>query len=138
MVTGASISDDVRRFVLTSIPSVPYLEAMLLLRNEAAWTWDGKALAQRLYMSEKAAGALLCELHAAGVLDVADVVLDASQPDPASSYRYAPVSAELRQMIDRLAEAYSKHLVEVTNLIHSKTSKKAQQFADAFKLRKDS
>lgn len=137
MVTGASISDDVRRFVLTSIPSVPYLEAMLLLRNEAAWTWDGKALAQRLYMSEKAAGALLCELHAAGVLDVAGV-LDASQPDPASSYRYAPGSAELRQMIDRLGEAYSKHLVEVTNLIHSKTSKKAQQFADAFKLRKDS
>ena len=40
-------------------------------------------------------------------------------------------------MIDRLAEVYYQHLVEVTNLIHSKTSKKAQQFADAFKWRKE-
>ena len=40
-------------------------------------------------------------------------------------------------MIDRVAETYTRQLVDITNLIHSKTSKKAQQFADAFKWRKD-
>ena len=40
-------------------------------------------------------------------------------------------------MIDQLAEIYAKNLVEVTNLIHSKIGKRAQQFADAFKWRKD-
>jgi hypothetical protein len=44
----------------------------------------------------------------------------------------------LRERIDRLADLYSTHLVEVTHLIHSSLDRKAQQFADAFKWRKDS
>ena len=39
--------------------------------------------------------------------------------------------------IDRLADLYATHLVEVTHLIHSSLDRKAQQFADAFKWRKD-
>jgi hypothetical protein len=62
----------------------------------------------------------------------------AAKSPETSLYRYYPNSEELRQMIDRLAETYTKNLIEVTNLIHSKTGKKAQQFADAFKWRKDS
>jgi hypothetical protein len=38
---------------------------------------------------------------------------------------------------DRLADLYATHLVEVTLLIHSSLDRKAQQFADAFKWRKD-
>ncbi len=124
------IPDDVRRFILTSIPSVPYLEAMLLLRNEPGHPWDSKRVAQRLYMSEKATGDLLSELHAAGVL----AVIEESVP----SYRYHPASEDLQQMIDRLAATYAVHLIDVSNLIHSKIGKKAQHFADAFKWRKDS
>lgn len=136
MTTGANIPDDVRRFVLTSIPSVPYLEAMLLLRYEMGVGWDCVSLAQRLYLTEKAADILLTELQEAGVLSpVAHHSVPSSETR--TSYVYAPSSDELRQMIDRLAEIYYQHLVEVTNLIHSKTSKKAQQFADAFKWRKE-
>lgn len=36
-------------------------------------------------------------------------------------------------MVDRVAEVYTTSLVEVTNLIHSKLSKQAQEFGDAFK-----
>lgn len=129
-MTREPIPDDVQRFILISIPSVPYLEAMLLLRNHADRDWDAKQVAQRLYMTEKAAAELLFELHGAGVLHAA------AQEVP--SYRYRPISEELAQMIDRLAQTYSSNLVEVTNLIHSKISKKAQQFADAFRWRKDS
>ena len=129
-MTREPIPEDIRRFILTSIPSVPYLEAMLLLRNEPAQSWDSKKVAQRLYISEKAAGELLSDLHTAGV-----VVVTAHK---APFYRYHPSSDELQQMINQLAEAYAKNLVEVTNLIHSKTGKKAQHFADAFKWRQDS
>jgi hypothetical protein len=124
------IPEDVRRFILTSIPSVPYLEAMLLLRDESGRAWDSKRVAQRLYMSEKAAAELLSELHAAQILSV--------EEERAPAYRYQPAADDLRQMIDRLAAAYATNLVDVSTLIHSKTSKKAQYFADAFKLRKDS
>ena len=130
MVTGSLIADDVRRFVLTSIPSIPYLEAMLLLRAEDTVDWNGAMLANRLYLSEKVAASLLAELHDAGILS----------HDPASPgrYRFAPTSEGLRQIIDQVATAYSTQLVAMTNLIHSKSGRKAQQFADAFKWRKDS
>lgn len=129
-MTREPIPEDVIRFILTSIPSVPYLEAMLLLRHEAAESWDSKKVAQRLYISEKAAGELLSDLYAAGVVMV-------TEHDP-PFYRHHPGSDELQQMINQLAEAYAKNLVQVTNLIHSKTGKKAQHFADAFKWRQDS
>ena len=122
MATGAPFTDDVRRFILTSIPSVPYLEAMLLLREHPDIEWNSPTLAQRLYLSEKAAADLLSALHAAGVIQQAS-----------TGHRYAPVSDDLREKIDHLAEVYSSHLIDVANLIHSKTNKKAQQFADAFK-----
>ena len=67
MPGGPPLADDIKRFILTSIPSVPYLEAMLLLRNQADEPWDSVRLAQRLYLSDKAAAALLDELHQAGV-----------------------------------------------------------------------
>lgn len=129
MTAGPHIPDEIRRFILTSIPSVPYLEALLLLRNEADVAWEAKGLARRLYLSDKAALALLTELHASGVLHLVD------QEPP--RYRYSPNDESLREMIDQLADAYARQLVEVTNLIHSKTSKKAQHFADAFKWRKE-
>jgi hypothetical protein len=86
-------------------------------------------VAQRLYISEKAATELLVELSAAGFIVVTE--------SETAFYRYHPRSDELREMIDRVADTYAKSLVGVTNIIHSKTGKRAQQFADAFKWRKD-
>lgn len=121
------IPEEVKRFILTSISSVPYLEAMLLLRGNADQSWSAMETAQRLFVSEKTANDLLSALHAAGVL----VEFGNAQ------YRYQPRSDALFQMIDRVADCYSRHLMPVTHLIHSKTDKRAQQFADAFKWRKD-
>lgn len=124
-----AIPEDVSRFILLAVPSVPYLEAMLLMRGENALPWDAKRLAQRIYVSESAAQNLMSALHAAGVISPI-------APD-ARSCEYKPQPG-LDDMIGRLAEVYAKNLVGVTNLIHSKTNKKAQQFADAFIWRKDS
>jgi hypothetical protein len=128
-MTRKSLPDDLTRFVLTSIPSVPLLEAMLLLRNEPADEWDAKRLAKRLYISERAASQLLDEMHAAELIGIGN--------DAAPSYRYGPAAESVREIVDRLADAYAVNLVEITNLIHSGSAKKAQRFADAFRLRKD-
>ena len=125
-----SIPEDVRRFVLTSVPSVPFLEALLLLRVDPACQWDGRTLASRLYIRERVAQDLLDALCTAGMA--------APCPAPAQSQVcYAPASALLRARIDALAEVYARQLVDVTHLIHSSLDRKAQQFADAFRLRKD-
>jgi Mn-dependent DtxR family transcriptional regulator len=125
-----NIPQEVMRFILVSIPSIPYLEAMLMLRKETQQPWDCTRLARRLYVGEKPAADLLSELHAAGVLGVVG--------EDKPLYRYQPQTPELAQMIDRVAAVYARNLVEVTHLIHSKTSKNAQLFADAFIWRKDS
>jgi hypothetical protein len=122
--------EDLRRFVLTSIPSVPFLEALLLLRAAPTQQWHADALARRLYVSERTAQTLLQDLCRAGMATPC--------PEPhADCYEYQPVSSQLRERIDALADLYARHLVEVTMLIHSSLDRKAQQFANAFKLRKD-
>lgn len=124
-----AVPDDIRRFVLTSISSVPYLEAMLLLRSAPDTPWDATQVARRLYIAEKSAGELLSALHAANVVR-------ATTGNP-PAYVYEPASDDLRNVIDRLADVYAARLKEVTNLIHSRIEKQAQQFADAFRLRQE-
>ena len=127
----AELSDDIRRFILTSVPSVPYLEAILLLRTDPDVHWDVRRLATRLYVAERQAAELLTALTAAGVAS-GEVQGDMTL------FRYAPATTELRERLDGLAQAYSTNLVGVTDLIHCRIDKRAQQFADAFRLRKDS
>lgn len=124
-----SVPESLRRFILTSVESIPYLEAMLLLRKEPRLPWDSRRLARRLYISDKKAADLLQALLAAGLL---------AQTEAAEGcYCYRPVDPELGDMVDSLAEIYVSHLVEVTNLVHSTIDKKAEKFANAFIWRKD-
>lgn len=118
---------DVRRFILTSIPSVPYLEAVLLLRAEPDQPWDASRLARRLYVGDRTAADLLDQLTHAGVAEAKEGV---------PGVTYGP-GTELRTLIDRVANAYTTDLVAVTDLIHSRIDKRAQQFADAFRFRKE-
>ncbi|MBZ2209692.1 hypothetical protein [Massilia soli] len=126
-----AIPEDIRRFVLTSIPSVPHLEALLLLRA-APGPWSTAEVAERLYLGEKPATGLLDDLCQSGM------AVAATTEGAQARYHYQPVSEFLRETIDSLADFYARHLVDVTHLIHSKHDRKAQQFADAFKWRKDS
>jgi DNA-binding IclR family transcriptional regulator len=123
-----AIPDDLRRFILTSIPSVPYLEAILVLRSDTATAWDAPTLARRLYLPEPAAAGLLQAMKAAGIVE---------QEAGATAYAYRP-GPELGALLTRLAALYAAELFGVTELIHSKVDRRAQQFADAFRLRKDS
>lgn len=124
-----SIPDKVKRFIWLHVPSVPYLEAIVLIRGTPEKSWDSKEISQRLYLGDNTAKALLAELCAGGVL-----TFDEHTP---ARFRFQPNTEELAQMIDLLLPIYAKNLVGVTNLIHSKLNKKAQQFSDAFLWRKD-
>jgi hypothetical protein len=130
-MANSSIPEDLRRFVLTSIPSVPFLEALLLMRAGLSQPWRRETLAARLYLREKVAESLLAELCAAGMAEPCP-------PPDSDACCYRPESEALRARIDLLAEMYATHLVEVTQLIHSTLDRKAQQFANAFTWRKDS
>lgn len=110
---------------------MPFLEALLLLRANPHQQWSGEMLARRLYTSERTALGLLDELCRSGMAS-------ACPPPHELCYCYAPATDALRERIDELAEHYARYLVDITNLIHSTLDRKAQQFADAFRLRKES
>ena len=125
------IPEDIRRFVLTSIASVPHLEALLLLRGARGRDWSAQKVAERLYIGEKVAARLLDELCRSGMAAPCPLA------NGAACYRYQPASPALGATIDALADLYARRLVDITNLIHSSLDRKAQQFADAFLLRKE-
>ena len=129
-MAALTMPDDLRRFILTSIATVPHLEALLLLRAEPQRDWDGEAVAKRLYVVERTARSVLDELSKIGALALSD-------SGQGLRYRYQPRPVELAQLVDRLAAAYATNLVGITELIHSHMDRNAQQFADAFTWRKD-
>jgi hypothetical protein len=125
----SSLSADLRRFILTSIPSVPHLEAALLLHALPGQGRTATEVALRLYVPQRVAEDVLKTLCAGGILRCDD----AAEP----RYRFEPGDAALDPLLDELARTYADDLVGVTRLIHDATQKQAQRFADAFRLRKD-
>jgi hypothetical protein len=119
------IPADLREFILKYIDSVAHLEALLLLRANPQASWDVSTTAKRLYTTEQQTSEVLDRLCADGLVSSKD-----------ETYRYEGHPAELRVMVDRPADPYSRHLIPITNMIHAKP-RRIREFADAFKFRKD-
>lgn len=117
------ISDAVRRFVLTSIPTVPHMETLLLLWREPALEWRSEDIAKRLFVGPAVAESLAVDLCQADLFERdGESKVFRCRRDP-------PSLAALLTAVDR---AYNRHLREVTGLIHSNVDRKAARFAQAF------
>ena len=125
MTADEIVPSDVRDFIVSHIDSIAQLEALLLLRATPNELWDGAKAARRLYVSEPECNEALARLCAQGLLKRID-----------ESYCYADVAPELSNMVGRLAQAYSRHLIPVTNIIHQKP-RRIREFANAFKFKKE-
>jgi hypothetical protein len=122
------IPDEVRRFVQTTILSVPFAEALLLFLASEGGELETRAVARRLYIAEGAASALVDQLRAAGIVEPGAT---------ADRHRFKPHDGEHERLLRLAARYYTTHLIEVTELIHSATARNARRFADAFKIRKE-
>lgn len=123
------IPANVQQFILKRIDSVAHLEGLLLIRREPTHSWTDEALAKRLYINSNQAAAILSRLWTDGF-----VISRSTKP---LTYTYQPRTPELEQMVDLVADVYARYLVPVTNLIHAKPKSRVQEFADAFKLKKE-
>ncbi len=124
------IPAELRSFLLR-LPSIPYLEAIVLLHRSPNEVWKIKALATRLYVPERMVSRIMSDLCSSGICRCANGYTD--------KFLYRPESESLNNLISSLADYYSKNLIEVTNLIHAgnNSQEKAQEFANAFIWRKD-
>jgi hypothetical protein len=121
------IPQDVRRFILLNIDSVAQLECLLLFHGRPGWQADINAVAALLYIPEPEASLILDHLTDRAFLS----------KNTDKKYLYQPGSPDIAESLNRLAEIYSKYLVPVTNLIHSRSKNRIQKFADAFRIRKE-
>jgi Mn-dependent DtxR family transcriptional regulator len=117
------ISDAVRRFVLTSIPTVPHMETLLLLWREPNLTWPAEDIAKRLFVSPALAESVADDLCQADLFEYS------GNPKHYRCHREPP---SLAQLLTDVEAAYNRHLREVTSLIHSNVDRKAARFAQAF------
>jgi len=123
------IPEAVKRLILDKIDSVAEMESLLLLRSEPDHDWEAEEVAARIYVGDSEAARLLETLSARGFFSRGEN----------GSFHYRPVTDELRDTVEVLADTYRTRLIPVTKLIHSKSSSGSslQKFADAFRLRKD-
>jgi hypothetical protein len=121
------ISDSVRRFLFTSIPSVPHLETLMLLWREQERAFLVDEIASRLYVSVDAAKALAEDLARAELL---------GGEDDGARYRVRTEPPELHALLQELDRTYSCQVRAVAELIHSNVDRKAHRFATSFYWRK--
>ncbi len=124
------IPDELRSFILR-LPSIPYLEAIVLLHRSPNEVWKNEALAAQLYVPQRMALRIMSDLCSSGICCRANGYTD--------RFVYRPESESLNNLISKLVDYYAKNLIEVTNLIHAGTNsqEKAQEFANAFIWRKE-
>jgi hypothetical protein len=123
-MTDDIVAADIKEFILAHIDSIAQLEALLLLRADPDKLWDAATTARRLYIGEREGREILARLGAEGLIS-----------RERDGYRYAPV-ADKAALVDRLGEAYARHLIPITNIIHQRPGR-IREFADAFKLKRE-
>lgn len=129
-MSSSNLSNELRRFI-NSIASIPHLETMLLLQQHPGQVWNLTSIAQRIYVSQAQAGAMMEDLCNAGICKTVS--------GDTGEFVYSPAFPELEKLIDQLAEYYPRNLIQVTNMIHAKSAsgQRVQMFAEAFKFLKD-
>jgi hypothetical protein len=117
------------QFIVDHLQTVPHLEALLLIWQNASTQWTADLLAARIYVSPGTGRQILEDLQRQGIVRAAETA--------EVTYVYEPGWDSQRQLLPRLANLYRRQLVQVTKLIHSRGSSSVREFARAFQIKKD-
>lgn len=123
------ISEEVGRFIVEKIDTVPHLEALLLLWESAPRSWSAEELAVRVYVPVERAHSIL--------QDLTRLRLAKADSDSHERHLYDGSWDEAGEMMQKVGATYRRQLVRVANLIHSKASPAVREFARAFQFKKD-
>jgi hypothetical protein len=124
------ISDEeVFRFILHQMETVPHLEALLLLWRKRPKGFTGTELSAQLFVDAGAVNGIVKDLQRRELI--------AAAPGVSGEYRYEAKSPYTDALMQALSDMYSRELIKISKLIHSKTPSAAHDFARAFKFTKD-
>lgn len=126
---SGELPEDVLRFIERRIDSVPHLESLLLLWENPAARWSDIEIAARVYVSREQAQGILQDLARHGLIAASGGVPE--------SYSYNTAWDE-QKLMNRVADSYRRHLVDLAGLIHAKAGSQAvRDFARAFQFKNE-
>nr|WP_246501098.1 hypothetical protein [Azospirillum rugosum] len=111
----------------SSIRTVWTLEILLLLRRDAGRAWNAEELIRESRSSTVIVQEALTNLQQSG--------LAADEPD--GRVRYQPASPAFESWVGEIASAYAAQPTAIVKALRSVSSDKIQNFADAFRFRRD-
>ncbi len=115
---------EVENFIEDQIDSVPQLEALLLIWKTRPKVWSPVETARSLFVSPPEADRILSELVQKGLVNQREGYFCADDP-------------EKDRLMGFVADAYSRDLIRVSRMIHSKGPASVREFAKAFRLKKE-
>jgi hypothetical protein len=113
--------EDLYRFILLEIGTVPHLEALLLLWRNCPRSYSEAELATLLFVNAATARTIAHDLGDSGLI-----------ANEEGRYRYDSNQTRKNALLEALADLYRRELINITKLIHSKKSSAPGKFARAF------
>lgn len=129
MHAGVPDRQQVDRFIVDEIDSVPQLEALLLFWNSRPKAWSCESMAKALYVSHEISRDILTHLAQRHLI----VEVEGSRGE----FALNADSDEKERLLASLDAIYRRELVRISNMIHTKASRGVRDFADAFRLKKE-
>jgi hypothetical protein len=120
-------SDDATAFIRAAIRSVWALEALRCLRAQKSRTWSATALTLELRASELVIQEVLATFRSIGLLTA----------EADGGVRYGPASPELDAVVGEIVAEYERRPIAVMKEIYATETSKIQDFANAFRLKKN-
>jgi len=129
MPNGFPSREQIDRFLVDEIDSVPQLEALLLIWRTRPCQWSSTEIAEELYISSESAASELDHLLHHGLLTPSS--------DRPNYYLLNLEPENRQQLLASLEELYRRELVRISNLIHAKAPRSMRDFASAFRFKKE-
>jgi hypothetical protein len=126
-VSEVAIPEDVRQFLIRHIQSIAQLEILLLLYSAPERSWTiGDAYKVVLSNQELVEKTLerFCRLGLA-------------RKSETGTYQFSPASDQVRALVTRLATLYRERQGRIIQAIYEAPVSEIEEFAKAFKIRKD-
>jgi hypothetical protein len=128
-VNDSGFSTELEKFIAEEIQSLEQVEILLLLSGNPHKSWSSRGVYDVVKSNPASVDARLEELTARGIL--------IKEAHPEVRYQFAPKDENVWKVVNELRDAYKERPVKVVQAIYSKPPDAVQEFARAFRVRKD-
>lgn len=128
-MSESGFSDELDKFIAAEINSLEQLEILLLLSGNPHRWWTAQDVYNVIKSSTQSVADRLNQMVERGFLK--------AETDDEMRFQFGPADENIWRIISELRNAYKERSVKVVQAIYSKPPDAVQEFARAFRLRKD-